>query len=99
MFSKTLATALCLASVAQAAKWPDAHGDAYIALTAAQKLDQLWTQIKSDSSEGSWAHLPGVLIESMAPSFDAPGDDMPCYWNGCRNKDIHSVGVISKVKF
>jgi len=35
----------------------------------------------------------------MKPSFEAPGDDMPCYWDGCRNKDIHSVGVISKVRF
>jgi len=35
----------------------------------------------------------------MKETFDTPGDDMPCYWDGCRNKDIHSVGVISKVKF
>ena len=59
----------------------------------------LWSQIKSDSSSGSWLHLPGVLIEDMAPTFDTPGDDMPCKWDGCRNKDIHSIGVISKVKF
>ena len=24
---------------------------------------------------------------------------MPCYWNGCRYKAIHSVGTVSKVKF
>ena len=93
------AAALILASYAEAAKYPDAHGDAYIAKSAADKLDQLWTQIKSDDSSGSWLHLPGVLVEGMAETFDTPGDDMPCYWDGCRNKDIHSVGVISKVKF
>ena len=97
MFTKTLA-ALCLAASVDAKKWPDAHGDAYIGKSATEKMDQLWTQVKSDASEGSWLHLPGVLIEGMGESFDSPGDDMPCYWDGCRNKDIHSVGVISKVK-
>ena len=95
MFSKILA----LATAVAAGKYPDAHGDAYIAKSASDKLDQLWEQIVSDSSSGSWLHLPGVLIEGMAETFDSPGDDMPCYWDGCRNKDIHSVGVISKVKF
>ena len=98
MFSKTLIAALCLASYTEA-KYPDAHGDAYIALSASAKLDQLWTQITSDNKSGSWLHLPGVLIESMKPTFETPGDDMPCYWDGCRNKDIHSVGTVSKVKF
>ena len=97
MFAKTLA-ALFLAASTEAKKWPDAHGDAYIAKSASDKLDQLWEQIVSDSTSGSWLHLPGVLIEGMKETFDTPGDDMPCYWDGCRNKDIHSVGVISKVK-
>lgn len=35
----------------------------------------------------------------MKETFDSPGDDMPCYWWGCRTKDIHAVGVVSKVKF
>lgn len=90
---------LALATAVAAKKWPEAHGDDYIAKSAAEKEDFLWEQITSDASSGSWLHLPGVLIESMAPTFDTPGDDMPCYWDGCRNKDIHSVGVISKVKF
>ena len=90
---------LLFASFVEAKKWPDAHGDDYIAKSASDKLDQLWTQITSDSSSGSWLHLPGVLIEGMKETFDTPGDDMPCYWDGCRNKDIHSVGVVSKVKF
>ena len=95
MFAKTL----FLAAVAVAKSYPDAHGDEYIAKSASDKLDQLWEQIISDSSSGSWLHLPGVLIEGMKETFETPGDDMPCYWDGCRNKDIHSVGVVSKVKF
>ena len=94
---KTFAS-ICLASVVAAKKWPDAHGDDYIAKSASDKTDFLWEQITSDSSSGSWLHLAGVLVESMKPVFEAPGDDMPCYWDGCRNKDIHSVGTVSKVK-
>ena len=100
MFSKAINTLLLAATVsAHTGKAPDAHGDAYIAKSASEKLDQLWEQIKADSSEGSWLNLPGVLIEGMGETFDSPGDDMPCYWWGCRTKDIHSVGVVSKVKF
>ena len=97
MFSKTLATVV-LVAFAQAKDYPDAHGDDYIAKSASDKLDQLWEQIKDSDSSGSW-HLPGVLIEGMKEVFETPGDDMPCYWDGCRNKDIHSIGVVSKVKF
>ena len=98
MFSKAINT-LLLAATVSASKYPDAHGDDYIAKSASDKLDQLWEQIKADSSEGSWLNLAGVLIEGMGETFDTPGDDMPCYWWGCRSKDIHSVGVVSKVRF
>ena len=100
MFSKAINTLLLAAAAsAHTGKAPDAHGDAYIAKSASDKLDQLWEQIKADSSEGSWLNLPGVLIEGMGETFDSPGDDMPCYWWGCRTKDIHAVGVVSKVRF
>ena len=98
MFTKTLA-ALAIVSYAEAKTWPIAHGDEYIAKSASDKLDFLWEQITSDSSSGSWLNLPGVLIEGMKETFDSPGDDMPCYTLYCRTKDIHSVGVVSKVKF
>lgn len=35
----------------------------------------------------------------MDEVFNSPGDEFPCYWNGCRNKDIHSLGNVAKVKF
>ena len=95
MLNKTLFFAV----VAAANTYPDAHGDAYIEMSASDKLDQLWEQITSDTTSGTWANLANLLKEDMDPTFDAPGDDMPCDSAGCRTKDIHSVGVISKVKF
>ena len=79
--------------------WPDAHGDEYIAKSAAEKSDFLWEQITSNDHSGNYLSLPDVLVENMKDTFDTPGDDMPCYWDGCRWKDIHCVGVVSKVKF
>lgn len=44
--------------------------------------------------------LPGVFVESMAPSFDGKGDAMPSGMvYGQRTKYIHSVGAVGKVKF
>ena len=40
-----------------------------------------------------------ILVEGMNPSFDSPGDDMPCGMLGCRKKGIHCIGVVGKVKF
>lgn len=40
-----------------------------------------------------------VMLESMQPSFESPGDEMPCGTLGCRSKGIHCVGVVAKVKF
>ena len=54
--------------------------------------------IASNPAEGTWANQPGVLIEPMAPTFDTSGDDFQCTSDGCRTKDIHSIGVVSKVK-
>jgi hypothetical protein len=47
---------------------------------------------------GSWLDLPVVFAESMKDTFDSPGDDMPCYFWGCRQKTIHGVGVTYKIK-
>ena len=72
--------------------------DAYIKLSANEKMNKLWTEITKDRKIGQW-HLTNILFESMEPTFDTKGDEMPCYWNGCRYKAIHSVGTIAKVKF
>ena len=90
---------LALAAAVSAHDWPEAHGNAYIAKTAADKSEQLWASITSNDSTGNYLSLPDVLVENMKDTFESPGDDMPCYWDGCRWKDIHCVGVVSKVKF
>ena len=61
-------------------------------------MDKLWAAITAESKVGDW-HLTNILFESMNPTFEAKGDEMPCYWNGCRYKAIHSVGTVAKVKF
>ena len=99
MFNKTLLAAFAVSNLTEATKYEDAHGDSYIQMTASQKLDLLWTNIEKDSSSGSWAHLPFVLTENMKDTFETPGDDMPCGLLGCRTKDIHSIGTVSKVKW
>ena len=79
--------------------YPDAHGPEYISKTASEKQDQLWEQVEADKTMGNWLRLPFVFEEGMAETFDSPGDDMPCYWWGCRQKTIHGVGVVHKIKF
>jgi hypothetical protein len=40
------------------------------------------------------------MTESMNPTFDSVGDVMPSApFYGYRNKLVHAVGVIGKVKF
>ena len=96
MISKTLG-ALILASYVEAI--PDAHSDDYIKKPASEKMDLLWTAINADHGTGNWLDLAGVLAEGMKETFDSPGDEFPHYFWGYRSKDIHTVGVVSKVKF
>ena len=35
----------------------------------------------------------------QAPVFDTLGDEMPCYWDGCRNKTIHAHGNVAKIEW
>jgi hypothetical protein len=36
---------------------------------------------------------------SQDPVFDTAGDELECYWNGCRNKTIHAQGNIAKISW
>ena len=52
----------------------------YLAKSAEAKLTDLWSEIQSDTTQGSFpstAELAGIFLESMEPSFAAPGDSMP----------------------
>ena len=86
------------AAVASAGYTPECNTDEWIAKSASEKMDTLWSKITADTSKGDW-HLAGLLVEGMDEVFSSKGDEFPCYWNGCRNKDIHSVGTVAKVKF
>ena len=33
------------------------------------------------------------------PVFDTPGDELECGFTGCRNKTIHAVGDVAKIKW
>ena len=75
----------------------------YIAKSAEDKMTDLWTQIEADTTSGSFpssVELAGIFLESMEPTFAAPGDAMPAgQLYGNRRKYIHSVGAVGKVKF
>ena len=72
-------------------------------MSAKAKQDQLWAKIISDTSSGSFPsslELPGIFVESMEPTFKTKGDAMgPGVVYGNREKYIHSVGAVGKVKF
>ena len=75
----------------------------YLAKSAEGKMADLWSNIMEDTTSGRFPsafELPGIFVESMEPTFSAPGDAMPpgvIY--GTRTKYIHSVGAVGKVKF
>jgi hypothetical protein len=75
----------------------------YLAKSAEDKLDDLWTNIMEDTTSGKFpsvVELPGIFLESMEPSFSGKGDAMPAgSLYGTRTKYIHSVGAVGKVKF
>ena len=88
-----------LAMLAAAKDGSDFNGEHYIGLSRQDKSFKIWGKIMENTRKsGSW-HLEGVLIVDQAPVFDTLGDEMPCYWDGCRNKTIHSRGTIAKIEW
>ena len=76
----------------------------YLVSDASAKKDALWAQVIADKNSGSFPNaleLPGIFLESMAPTFTTKGDEMPKELFGLktRTKYIHSVGTVGKVKF
>ena len=48
----------------------------YIALTAAQKSEIIWSNVMEDLTPADWfgiLELPGIFTESMCPTIRAPG--------------------------
>ena len=74
----------------------------YLAETAESKRDKLWESIMADTKPGKFpsaATLGGIFLESMEPTYDTKGDVLPSGILGTREKYIHSVGAVGKVKF
>ena len=77
--------------------------DSYIAMSAKDKMADLWSNIVKDQTPGKFPsalELPGVFLESMKPTLHFKGDAMPSqniFFH--RTKYIHSVGAVGKVKF
>jgi len=77
-------------------------GSAYTALSAAQKQSLIWENVISSSTSNSWpgAKTAEIFLESMCPTLQQEGDEMPSTWiGGTRQKYIHSVGSVGKVEF
>ena len=48
----------------------------YIALTAAEKSEIIWSNVMEDLTPADWfgvLELPGIFTESMCPTIRAPG--------------------------
>ena len=98
VLSPKAAPVASIATAVSAKDGSDFNGTDYIALTRQQKSDKIWGKITENSDSGSW-HLAGALVVDQAPVFDTPGDELACYWNGCRNKTIHAQGNVGKIEW
>ena len=94
MFKLTIAA--LVAALTAAKDGSEFNGTSYIAQTGAQKSDQIWSKVTANTKSG-WVYYQGALIVDENAVFDTPGDELACYWNGCRNKTIHPQGLVAKV--
>jgi len=96
----TIILAVVLATTNYYGSWPRD----YESLTAAQKMEYLWTQINKDHSTSSFPSILG-LGKLAAPeligglNLMTPGTWVSDQFIEGRPKAIHSVGLVGKVKF
>ena len=95
MFKFALAAALAAVTAARDKHGETYNGESYLSQTRQQKADMIWGAVGESTKPGKW-HLQGMLIVDENTVFDTPGDELPCYWNGCRNKTIHAIGSVAK---
>lgn len=81
--------AALLSALTVAKDGSDFNDATYIGLSASAKSDKIWAKVAESQKIGGW-HFAGTLVVDQAPVFDTPGDELECYWNGCRNKTIHA---------
>ena len=72
-------------------------GGAYQAMSAVDKLDDLWSMCESNNqvADQRWAEIPTLFTQNMNTSFQGGRDEMP---RG-RFKINHSQGVVAKVSW
>jgi hypothetical protein len=77
------------------------RSDAYIKKSAKDKSADIWSMIQSSNGTqlGAFPGLAQVFTESYDPTFDTKGDTMPMEGSKLRQKHIHGVGPVGKVKF
>ena len=77
------------------------YSKSYMSLSAKAKSDQLWDSITANTKSGPWPgpKLVELFTESMAPTFEQPGDTFKKSRIFQRIKTIHSVGAHAKVTF
>ena len=96
MFKLTIAA--LAAALAAAKNGSEFNGESYFAQSRSQKADQIWAKVTESQKMGG-THYTGALIVDENEVFDTPGDELACYWNGCRNKTIHPQGLVAKVQW
>ena len=94
-----LGLSMLFAAIVSAKDGNDFNDAAYLSSSRQAKSDKIWNRVIESSTSGSWTHLAGALLVDQAPVFDTVGDELACYWNGCRNKTIHIQGVVSKIEW
>merc|ERR1712142_1276069 len=104
MMNSLVVTVCLLASLTNA--FQEVSSPEYIARTAAEKSEIIWSNVLEDLTPADWfglLELPGIFTESMCPTLRAPGDEMP--WeegiisDGTRYKYIHTVGTVGQVEW
>ena len=74
------------------------NGPDYIALPAATKLERIWENCAEDETSAAWLsklEVGGIMLESMCPTFNTEGDQLPLL----RRKYVHTVGTVGKVEW
>lgn len=77
-------------------------GPDYTALSAEDKQTLIWSNVLANSTPNNWPgpQLAEIFVESMCPTLDQKGDELPVGWFGNRRKKlIHSIGSVGKVEF
>jgi len=82
----------------------DCNGPEYLALPAEDKANRIWENCLVDTTSDSWASfidISEMVLESMCPSFNTPGDELPKQFiiPVLRPKSIHSVGTVARVEW